>query len=96
MAELNERVTAGDLADDQRRIFGRTATVGEHFAVEKASLRVLPSEPFDPSLLLNCRVDTKSPICVRWCFYSVPARYARRRTDVCLGAETVDVLESVT
>jgi hypothetical protein len=93
IAELNERVTAGDLADDHRRIFGRTATVGEHFAFEKGTLQALPAEPFDPSLLLNCRVDTKSRVCVRQCFYSVPARYAGRRLDVVLGADTVDVLD---
>jgi len=93
MAELNEQVAAGDLSDDGRRIFGRAQTVGEHFATERSALRVLTPEPFDPSLFLSCRVDTKSRICVRQCFYSVPVRYAGRRMDVRLGAETVEVLD---
>ncbi len=49
----------------------------------------MPADPFDVALALNCRVDTKSRICVRQCFYSVPVRYAGRRIDVRLGADRV-------
>ena len=37
---------------------------------------------------LTCRVDTKARICVRQSFYSVPVRYAGRRIDVRLGADS--------
>jgi hypothetical protein len=39
------------------------------------------------------RVDTKSRVCVRQAYYSVPARYVRRRLDVRVGAERVEVLD---
>lgn len=93
MAELNIVVAGGDLADDRRRIVGRAITVGEHFALEANALARLPVEPFDPSLLLTPRVDAKSRVCVRQCFYSVPARYVGRRLNVRLGAESVDIYD---
>ena len=43
--------------------------------------------------LLRPRVDAKSRVCVRQCFYSVPVRYAGTRIDVCLGAEHVEALD---
>ena len=45
---------------------------------------------FDSSLLLTPRVDVKSRVCVRQCFYSVPVSHVGHRIDVRLGAETVD------
>lgn len=93
LVELNELVAAGDLADDRRRIDGRAITVGDHFALEALALQPLPVEPFDTTLLLTPRVDAKSRVCVRQCFYSVPVRYVGRRVDVRLGADTVEVLD---
>jgi len=93
MEELNELVTAGDARDDRRRIFGRPLTVGHHFEIEAPALRPLPTVRFDPSLLLRPRVDSKSRVCVRQCFYSVPVRFAGGRIDVRLGAERVEALE---
>jgi transposase len=93
MAELNEAVATCDAVDDHRRIFGRALTVGEHFASEVDALGSLPAEDFDTNLALNCRVDKKSRICVRQCFYSVPVRFAGRRLDVRLGAEGVEALD---
>ena len=93
MVELNELVAAGDFADDGRRIDGRAITVGEHFAAEALTLAPLPVERFDTTLWLTPRVDAKSRVCVRQCFYSVPVRYVGRRIDVRLGAETVEALD---
>jgi transposase len=93
MEELNELVAAGDARDDRRRIFGRPLTVGQHFELESPALRPLPAERFDPSLLLRPRVDSKSRVCVRQCFYSVPVRFAGGRIDVRLGAERVEALD---
>ncbi len=93
MEQLNDLVAAGDARDDRRRIFGRPLTVGQHFEVEAPELRPLPAAPFDTTLLLRPRVDTKSRVCVRQCFYSVPVRFAGRRIDVRLGAERVDALD---
>ena len=93
LAELNELVADGDRLDDDRRIDGRRTTVAEHFALELPHLRPLPAEPFDAASCLRLRVDTKSRVCVRQSFYSVPVRYAGRRIDVRLGAETVEALD---
>ena len=90
MGALNEHVEAADLSDDQRRVGGRAITVGDHFALEAPTLGRLPVEAFDSSLLLTPRVDVKSRVCVRQCFYSVPVSHVGHRIDVRLGAETVD------
>jgi hypothetical protein len=93
MAALNDLVALGDERDDSRHIQARRMTVAEHFAAECPHLSALPNEPFDVSLALNCRVDTKSRICVRQSFYSVPVRFAGRRIDVRLGADRVSALD---
>jgi transposase len=93
MEELNELVAAGDARDDRRRIFGRPLPVSQHFEIEAPALRPLPAVRFDPSLLLKPRVDSKSRVCVRQCFYSVPVRFAGGRIDVRLGAERVEALD---
>jgi transposase len=90
---LNELVAKGDERDDHRHIESRHLTVGQHFAAERPRLTALPDEPFEVALHLNCRVDTKSRICVRQSFYSVPVRYAGRRIDVRLGAAHVAAMD---
>lgn len=93
MAELNERLMTAAAKDDRRHIASRRITVGEHFALEAEVLRALPAEPFDVAALISARVDRKSRVSVRNCLYSVPARYAGRRLDVRVGAETVEVFD---
>jgi transposase len=93
IAELNELVAEGDRLDDLRHIDSRHMSVAEHFALEFPYLRLLPVEPFDAGQLLHPRVDAKSRVCVRQCFYSVPVRYAGMRIDVRLGAESVEALD---
>jgi transposase len=92
--ELNALMAAGDAADDARRIFGRSLTVGQHYELEQEALVALPPEPFDATAMTTCRVDTKSRICVRQVHYSVPVRYVGRRLEVRLGAEHVEVLDA--
>lgn len=93
MAELNELLAAAMRLDDERFIAHRPINVGDHFAVEAPELADLPDEPFDVTVLGSHRVDTKSRVCVRQCHYSVPARYVRRRLDVRVGAETIEVID---
>jgi hypothetical protein len=90
MGALNEHVERADMLDDMRRVSGRAITVGDHFALEAPTLGRLPVEAFDSSLLLTPRVDVKSRVCVRQCFYSVPVSHVGHRIDVRLGAETVE------
>jgi transposase len=93
VAELNAQVRQGDILDDLRHVDSRPHSIAAHFALEAPHLRPLPSDPFDVGLLLRPRVDTKSRVAVRQCFYSVPVRYAGQRIDVRLLADRVEALD---
>ncbi len=93
LTQLQELVVAGDARDDQRHVEGRHLSVGEHFALEAPHLRALPAEPFASELVLVARVDTKSRVCVRQNFYSVPVTTMGRRVTVRLGANTVSLFD---
>jgi hypothetical protein len=93
MAELNALLLAGAMKDDERLSDRRLITVVEHFALEQEALLVLPSEPFEYAAVDNFRVGNKSRLHVRGAWYSVPVRYAGRRLDVRIGAETIEALD---
>lgn len=93
LAALNDALAAADLRDDARRIGARAETVGAAAGREQPLLRALPGEAFDVAAVLSCRVDAKARVCVRQSYYSVPARYAGRRLEVRLGADTIRVIE---
>ncbi|WP_425957105.1 IS21 family transposase [Xylanimonas sp. McL0601] len=93
MTALNELIAAGDLADDARVITGHHAGVGVEFAAEQATLAPLPGEAFDTSSVISAKVDSRSRVCVRQAYYSVPVRYVAKRLTVRLGAATVEVLD---
>ncbi|MHA0290063.1 IS21 family transposase (plasmid) [Mycobacterium sp. C3-094] len=93
LAELNDLIADADLVDDTRVITGRPITIGAAFAAETPMLMGLPAEPFDCARLLHARVDNRSRVSVRQCFYSVPARYAGRRLPVRLAARTVEIYD---
>jgi transposase len=93
LAQLGEHIAAADLLDDARVITGRPITIGAAFEAERAALMGLPAEAFDPALLLLARVDKRARICVRQCYYSVPARYVARRMPVRLSASTLEVFD---
>jgi len=92
LVALNDALAAADVRDDARRIGARAETVGAAAARELPLLRGLPAESFDVSARLSCRVDAKARVCVRQSYYSVPARYAGRRLEVRLGADTIRIL----
>jgi hypothetical protein len=68
LAELNDVLDAACERDDRRQISGRLITVAEHFVLEAQTLEPLCGEAFDQALVLSCRVDRKSRVCVRQCF----------------------------
>jgi transposase len=80
LAALNQLIAAADILDDGRVITGRPVTVASAFAAEQPAMMALPAEMFDPARLLQARVDNRARVCVRQNYYSVPARYAARRT----------------
>jgi transposase len=65
LAELNQLIAAGDLADDTRVITGRPVTIAAAFADELPHLMPVPAEPFDPARLLQARVDKRARVSVR-------------------------------
>jgi hypothetical protein len=74
-------------------ITGRPLTVAAAFAAELPLLQRLPAEPFDAARLLQARVDNRARVCVRQCYYSVPARLVGRRLSVRLSATDLQVLD---
>jgi transposase len=92
LAELNDLIAE----EDAPVITGRPITVGAAFAVEAGQLLPLPSQRFDPAVVLQARVDSKSRVSVRQSFYSVPVRYVGRRLAVRLNGFTVQILDGAT
>ncbi|MFB9821952.1 IS21 family transposase [Arthrobacter ramosus] len=93
LEELNDRIRAWEVQDDQRRINDRIRTIGQDLAAERPFLAPLPAEEFDPGLVLNPRVDRSSMITVRMVKYSVPARFIGRRVRVSLRASELVVFD---
>jgi transposase len=95
LADLNDYLERCDTADLQRWRTGRGSGAGERVhalaKLEQPALWPLPGERFAAVTRLTARVDTKSRVCVRQCFYSVPVRHVGRRVIIELGAETVTV-----
>ena len=58
-----------------------------------AAVGPLPVERFDAVPLSNHRVDTKARVSVRSVYYSVPAGLVRRRVDVMVRAETIEIYD---
>lgn len=94
--ELNERIRGWEADDDHRRIADRIRTIDEDFAAEQPMLAPLPTEPFDPGLILTPRVDRSSLITVRMVKYSVPVRFIGRNVRVSLRASQVVVFDGRT
>jgi len=96
LADLNEFLERCDTIDAQRWVTGRGPGAGDRVhalaALERPAMWPLPVERFLAVTRLSVRVDTKSRVCVRQCFYSVPVRHSGQRVTVELGAETVTVI----
>ena len=96
LAELNARIAAIDVAEDQRRIGSRARTIGADFAVEAPLLRPLPVDDFESGLWLTPRVDRFGRVTVRCAHYSVPVRLIGRQVRVRLSASEVVVFDGRT
>lgn len=89
IAQLNEYIAKCDIEDMDRVIDTKTSVIGSDFAIEVGYLQELPTEHFDITCSSKPRVDAKSRVVVRQCFYSVPVSLIAKRVDVSLGAERV-------
>lgn len=94
LAELNRKLEAADRADLVRHIGARRLTVGQAGVADGAALRPLPAEPFDFARIVRVKVDAKARVCVRQCFYSVPARYAGRQLTARIGGTAIEVTDA--
>jgi transposase len=93
LAELNRRLEEADRRDLARHIGHRRLTVGAMGEVDRAALRALPADHFDPARITPVRVDARARVCVRQSFYSVPARYAGRTLIARIGGTRIEVVE---
>ena len=91
LAELNALLLAGCEHDLQRRIVGRTETVGEAWQVERPLLLGLPGERFDASETASPRVDAKSLVTIRQNRYSVPVALAGLKVAARIGAREITI-----
>ncbi|WP_420707002.1 IS21 family transposase [Streptomyces sp. NRRL F-2664] len=92
LAELNERLTASDIAEDARRIHGRPTSIGFDEA-ERERLRPLPTDDYDCGIDLTPTVARSSRITVRQCYYWVPAKFIGTKVRVKLRANELWVFD---
>jgi transposase len=98
LTDLNAHIASADLADSRRFVTGPRIgpgsagdTVHGLWVFEQGAMHPLAAELFDASSRLTARVDTKARVCVRNCYYSVPARHVGTLVTVRLGAEQITI-----
>src|ERR671923_3091889 len=89
LKELNDLLEDACFAELERRIEGRSETVGEALRLERRALRELPFEDFDPSEQASPRVDTKGLVTIRQNRYSVPVALVGLRVAARIGAREI-------
>jgi transposase len=92
LAELNAMIAAACEQDLQRRIVGRSETIGDALARERPLLGRLPAEPADTDERSQVRVDAKAMVTVRQNRYTVPVAHIGRRVLARVGAREITVI----
>lgn len=90
-AELDRLIADGMRHDLERRIAGRSESVGEAMGRERALLRPLPAERHEVSEISSPRVDAKSLVTVRQSRYSVPVGLVGMRVQARIRARELVV-----
>jgi len=93
LVELNALLADACFADLDRRISGRSETVGEALRRESRALGSLPLEDFETAEQAWPRVDQKALVTVRQSRYSVPVALVGRRLHARIGAREIVVLD---
>ena len=89
LAELNAMLADACGRELERRITGRSETVGEALVRERSALKPLPAEDFDADEQASPRVDQKALVTIRQNRYSVPVALVGRRVQARVGAREI-------
>lgn len=89
LKELNDRLEDACFAELERRIAGRSETVGEALRIDGRALRALPLEDFDAAEQATPRVDQKALVTIRQNRYSVPVALVGLRVAARIGARAI-------
>lgn len=93
LEELNEKIAAIDVAEDERVLQGKLTSVGFNFVSDADALATLPFDDFECGIRLTPKVDRTSRITVRQCHYSVPARFIGQNVRVLLRGNELLIFE---
>ena len=80
--ELNERLVAFCLQDDERRVTGQPTPIKAAWQVEQPLLRPLPKTPFDYSRQMMATLTPYSQVVIDTNRYSVPVEKAAKKLAV--------------
>lgn len=80
--ELNERLVAFCLQDDERRVTGQPTSIKTAWQVEQPLLRPLPKTPFDYSRQMTVNLNPYSQVVIDTNRYSVPVEKAAKKLAV--------------
>lgn len=89
LKELNDLLEDACFAELERRIEGRTETVGEALRLERRTLKESPFDDFDAAEQASPRVDTKALVTIRQNRYSVPVALVGLRVAARIGAREI-------
>ncbi len=80
--ELNARLEAACLKDQDRKAGRHSETIGERLLADLSSFRALPAAPFEPCEVRSARVSSTSLVRYRGNDYSVPTTHGHRSVVV--------------
>ena len=92
--ELNAYLRRFCEVEMTRTVAGRTRTIGEEFALEKAQALALPAHRFDACVTQQAVVDKYQTVRVERCRYSVPRECAFRPVTIKLYPETLQIVHA--
>ena len=92
--ELNARLEAACLADQDRTAGRHSETIGERLLSDLNAFRVLPAAPFEPCEVRTARVSSTSLVRYRGNDYSVPTTHGHRSVVVKGFVDEVVILAS--
>jgi transposase len=92
LAALNERLLGCCRQDQQRCLTGRSQSIGELFAQERAQALPLPARPFDATVSEIRQVDKYQTIAWEKNRYSVPRRHAFAAVTVKASVDRIEIL----